>query len=142
MKNIFLLVLLFLSTSFQGSQIYAAISNAPAKPICIGQDVDAHAFDKNFKKQKKARKAHRLFSAKNEEKMAKWQKKGKWGASLRLGNIGLIVVALGGLFILLGLLIPYVGILFLVIGIIIAFVGLILMLLLDGVKVQAGDSSR
>ncbi|MEZ4934768.1 MAG: hypothetical protein R2788_21890 [Saprospiraceae bacterium] len=56
--------------------------------------------------------------------------------------IGLIVLALGGLFIFLGIVIPYVGLLFIIIGALIAFVGLVILLLLDGVRINAADGSH
>ena len=63
---------------------------------------------------------------------------------LSLGFVGLIVMIVGGMFIVLGIVIPYLGILFLVIGIIIAFVGLLLWVLLSriGVRVSSGDGPR
>ena len=55
---------------------------------------------------------------------------------INLSFVGLIVLVLGGLFVLLGLAIPYVGILFIVIGGILALAGLLLMMLLGGIDVE------
>ncbi len=79
-----------------------------------------------------------------EKKTTKHFQKSKFMQRLSLGFVGLIVMIVGGMFIVLGIAIPYLGILFLVIGIIIAFVGLLLWVLLSkiGVRVESGDNRR
>lgn len=74
--------------------------------------------------------------------MSKWRHKKGFGASFDLSTISLIIVALGGLFVVLGLVIPFIGWLFVAIGAIIAFAGLITMLVLDGVSVGVSSSNR
>ncbi len=79
-----------------------------------------------------------------EKKTTKHSQKSKLVQRLSLGFVGLLVMILGGMFIVLGIVIPYLGILFLVIGIIIAFVGLLLWVLLSriGIRVESGDGRR
>ncbi len=74
-----------------------------------------------------------------EKKLERLRKKGNLEASFNLGFLGVIVMVVGGLFILLGVVIPVVGLLFLVLGIIIAFVGLLMLLLLQGIKVDSSN---
>lgn len=74
-----------------------------------------------------------------EKKKEKWTKKAKLNVNFDLGFLGLMVMLLGGLFIVLGLVIPVLGVLFLVIGIIIAFAGLLLLLLLSSVSVHVSE---
>ncbi len=76
--------------------------------------------------------------------MSKRFQKSKLVQRISLGFVGLLVMILGGIFIVLGIVIPYLGILFLVIGIILAFVGLLLWLLLNmiGVRVESSGGSR
>ena len=76
-----------------------------------------------------------------EKKTTKHFQKLKLVQRLSLGFVGLIVMIVGGMFIVLGIVIPYLGVLFLVIGIIIAFVGLLLWVILSrgGVRVTSGD---
>ena len=75
-----------------------------------------------------------------EKKATKHFQKSKFVQRLSLGFVGLLVMILGGMFIVLGIVIPVVGVLFLVIGIIIAFVGLLLWALLNKVGVDVNSS--
>ncbi|MBI5915958.1 MAG: hypothetical protein HY842_11310 [Bacteroidetes bacterium] len=86
----------------------------------------------HFKKGKRTNWLQKKLQKKLEKKM----RATKPGGRVNLGLAGLIVLLLGGLFILLGLVIPAVGIVFLVLGIIIAFIGLLLWLILGGINVD------
>ncbi|MCF8246106.1 MAG: hypothetical protein K9J37_15440 [Saprospiraceae bacterium] len=92
---------------------------------------------KHFKKTKRSGWLKKWW----EKKVSKHFQKSKLVQRISLGFVGLIVMILGGMFIVLGIVIPYLGILFLVIGIILAFVGLLLWLLLSmiGVRVESRD---
>jgi uncharacterized membrane protein len=70
------------------------------------------------------------------KKSERLRKRSKSSGDFNLGFVGLIVLLVGGLFVLLGLAIPYAGILFLLIGGIIGIVGLFLMMLLGGFNVD------
>ncbi len=70
------------------------------------------------------------------KKLEKWETKIQGGDRISLAWLGVVVMLVGGLFIVLGVVIPYVGLLFLIVGIIIAFAGLLLTLLLGGLSVE------
>ncbi|TAK34183.1 MAG: DUF2207 domain-containing protein [Saprospiraceae bacterium] len=92
---------------------------------------------KQVKKANRFNKRMERWQNKLEKKQKRWERKGKHSGGFSLGILGVIVMLLGGLFIVLGLVIPAIGILFIVIGIIIAFAGLILLMLLGGLRVDA-----
>ena len=134
------------------------VNNAPIigavslskKTIVVENNIEKNYADKYLKKQKNlsrnylGKKEKRLvrFQQKINKRLTKLEKKGLFEASIDLNTISFIVLALGGLFILLGIAIPYIGILFIVIGAIIGFVGLVMLLLFDGIKVRASDGSH
>ena len=117
-----------------------ATMSTATKPASIEKNITNEASGKYLRKQNRQEKRLERFQQKMEKRIVKLRKKGRIDASINLNFISLIVIALGGLFILLGIAIPIVGILFIVIGAIIAFVGLVMLLLLDGVKVNTGPS--
>jgi Flp pilus assembly protein TadB len=92
---------------------------------------------KQVKKAKRWNKRMERFKKKFEKREQRWERNGKHSGGFSLGIPGVIVMLLGGLFIVLGLVIPAIGILFLILGIIIAFLGLILVVLLGGIRVDA-----
>ncbi len=141
MKNILFISSLLFSTILFNTPVNGAISISE-KSISFENNIRNNSSNKYSQKQKKKEKRLRRFQQKMEKRLAKLRKKGRFGASLDLSVISLIVLALGGLFILLGLAIPYVGILFIVIGAIIGFVGLVMLLLLNGINVSAGEFSH
>lgn len=94
--------------------------------------VDSNSFVKQSKKQARTERRQRRLA----KKLEKWKTKLQRGDRISLAWIGVIVMLLGGLFIVLGLVIPYVGLLFLILGIIVAFAGLLLTLLLGGLSVE------
>ena len=143
MKNFPLInVLLFSAILFNGSPLLAAASTAKPLVTKVEKNTVSEASTKDLRKQNRMDKRFDRFQDKLDKRISKLKKKGKIGASINLDFIGLIVLALGGLFIFLGIVIPVVGILFIVICAIIAFVGLVLLLLLNGVEVSTGDSSH
>lgn len=118
----------------------AILVNNPASVFAASRQ--ANATETNISAE---RTATTVVSKKQSKREKRWQKRlGRLEKRLQkrldgrfsLGFIGVVVLLIGGLFIVLGLVIPAIGILFLVIGIIIAFVGLLLMLLLSGFNVD------
>jgi len=109
----------------------------------VTEAVQVEATQRSVLSKKQVKKANRFnkrmerWQNKLEKKQKRWERKGKHSGGFSLGILGVIVMLLGGLFIVLGLVIPAIGILFIVIGIIIAFAGLILLMLLSGLRVNA-----
>ncbi len=141
--KLFLLTIILLFSFFflSGTPLNAASGNATTG-LVVMSNYSSKASGKELRRQKKKEKRLNRFQQKLEKKIAKWKQKGKFDASIDLNIVSLIVLALGGLFILLGLAIPYIGLLFVVIGALIGFVGLVMLLLLDGVRVTASDSAH
>lgn len=142
MKFFLLTTILFVSISlFTTTPVSAASSNA-FHEVATAKNNSTALSGKHLRKQQRHEKRLDRFKQKLEKKLAKWKNKNRIDASINLNVIGLIVLALGGLFIFLGIVIPYVGLLFIIIGALIAFVGLVILLLLDGVRVKASDGSH
>lgn len=136
-KNLFLIALTLLSFTGMPS-LFAASAKAvlPEKQATFESLSKKEVSAKEVRMSKKSNKRMDRLEKKIQRKMDRLHRKGKMGGRFSLGFVGLIVMLVGGLFIVLGLVIPAIGILFLVIGIIIAFVGLLLMLLLNGLSVD------
>lgn len=134
-------ITLLIAILFQSVELNAAacLATSPAPDFNQTEVKESHASSKMERKSKRLEKRMAKWQKKLEKKRQKWQKKGKLGASFSLGFLGLLVMLIGGLFILLGLVIPVLGVLFLVIGIIIAFVGLLLLILLGSVSVDVSE---
>jgi len=98
---------------------------------------DATLSKNQMKKANRWTKRMERFKKKLDKRQKRWERKGNHSGSFSLGILGVIVMLLGGLFIVLGLVIPAIGLLFLILGIIIAFVGLIMLILLGGIRVDA-----
>ncbi len=124
------ITLLFSIPAFPAASLSVA-SKPVAEDVMVKNNHASHLSGKQLRKQQKL-----------EKRLAKMKKKGRLDASINLNVISLIVLALGGLFIFLGIVIPYIGILFIIIGALIAFVGLVMLLLLDGVRINARDGSH
>lgn len=135
MKNTATIITFLLSTLFFSNYSTAAIKSDKLPTIV---KTEKNVAKKNRKQQRMEKRLDR-FQQKLAKKIKKWKKKNFLNADFGLRTISWIVIALGGLFILLGLIIPFIGVLFTVIGVIIAFVGLITLLLFDGVRVTAKD---
>lgn len=142
MKFFLLITTLLVSISFFSATPVSAASSKVALELVAAKNNSAKASSKHLRKQQRQEKRLDRFKQKLEKKLAKWRNKNRIGASINLNVIGLIVLALGGLFIFLGIVIPYVGLLFIIIGALIAFVGLVVLLLLDGVRVNASGGSH
>ncbi len=129
--------LLFFIISQPLSPILAASNNAAETIHSLTETATPPTSKKQLRKQKRWKNKMGKFQQKMQNKMERLKRKGKIEGSFNLGFLGLIVLLVGGLFILLGLVIPVVGVLFLVIGIIIAFAGLLALLLLGGIEVDS-----
>ena len=135
------ITLLFSIPAFPAASLSVA-SKPVAEEVMVKNNHASHLSGKQLRKQQKLEKRLDRFQQKLEKRLAKMKKKGRLDASINLNVISLIVLALGGLFIFLGIVIPYIGILFIIIGALIAFVGLVMLLLLDGVRINARDGSH
>lgn len=135
MKRLLLLSGLLIFFASKPLPADAAAWKAPVENIAAAKEKTASPthFTKANKKGKRADRRQKRF----EKKLDKWKNKLRRGDRINLAWVGILVMLVGGLFIVLGLVIPYVGLLFLVLGIIIAFVGLLLVLLLKGLTVDA-----
>ncbi|MFQ5445507.1 MAG: hypothetical protein ACE5FF_01125 [Saprospiraceae bacterium] len=126
---------------FASTQPYSATARSIQGEVTKAVQMEAtHSSALSKKQVKKANRWNKRmerFKKKLEKRQKRWERKGKLGGSFSLGILGVIVMLLGGLFIVLGLVIPAIGLLFLILGIIIAFLGLILVLLLGGIRVDA-----
>lgn len=141
MKITPLLLTLLIAFLFQSTNLNAAArSSESATPAPEKTEIKNNRNSaKMERKTKRWQKRLSKWQKKYEKKQKRWRKKGKFSANFNLGFLGLIVMLVGGLFILLGLVIPVLGILFLVIGIIIAFVGLLLLILLGSISVDVSE---
>lgn len=142
MKFFLLITTLLVSISLFTTTPVTAASSHAFQELATAKNNSTLLSGKHLRKQQKREKRLNRFKQKLERKLAKWKNKSRIGASINLNVIGLIVLALGGLFIFLGIVIPYVGLLFIIIGALIAFVGLVILLLLDGVRINAADGSH
>ena len=135
MKKILFLALLF-SISLARPVPLFAVASASHKTVFLKKTAPSKTSSKILKKKIRKEKRFKKLTQKLKKKLGRLHKKGRSEASVNLGVIGLIVLIIGGLFVLLGLVIPVVGILFTVLGIIIGVIGLILLILLGGMKVS------
>ena len=139
MKRNLLFIALIAFVFGSTTSLSGAASKAAFPEIQINSEAAAPAkvSSKHERKVKRWTKRFERLEKKFQKKMDRMRRKGKAGDRINLGTmLGLVVLLIGGLFIVLGLVIPAVGIVFLVIGIIIAFVGLLLWLLLGGISVE------
>ena len=135
MKNSVTIITFLLSVIFSSHYSTAAIKSDKLPAL---ETTEKRVAKKNRRQQRMEKRFDR-FQQKLTKKFNKWKKKNLLDASFDLRTISWIIIALGGLFILLGLIIPFVGFIFTIIGAIIAFAGLITLLLFDGVSVSAND---
>ena len=132
MRNTLLFSLIVFFT-FSSHLTTGAISSLAANNVHAHESASAKRYSKKLKKQQKWQKRFDRFNKKLNKKLDRLKKKGKSLEEISLGLIGILVMLVGGMFIVLGLVIPVVGILFLIIGIIIAFAGLMSLIVLEGV---------
>lgn len=126
---------LFLAVSMPSLSAASSVAKSSHHAVSAIQSEQKATSSSHFRKGKRTGWLKNWWN----KKAGKLLQKSKLMERISLGFVGLIVMIVGGMFIVLGIVIPYLGILFLVIGIIIAFVGLLLWLLLRmiGVRVES-----
>lgn len=129
---------LFLAVFMPSLSAASSVARTSPHAVSAIQSEQKTTSSTHFKKEKRTS----WLKSWREKKVGKLLQKSKLIERISLGFVGLIVMIVGGMFIVLGIVIPYLGILFLVIGIIIAFVGLLLWLLLRMIGVRVSSQNE